>query len=410
MMIGIYVVRCEFTKLKRRKITLMLIVLSCFFPLIVVMTTKNGMSGDLSTHYLKMRFDLSFTMTQGYGLVFLAPCLIGMLATILFFMERDNDTFKNIKTVPVTITKMILAKICVLFIYGTLFSLTSVSFTIFFSWILKVGIIYDLAYKLGFSIIFGLVITIASLPIVVIIVYFNKSYLVSTLLAFFYSILNWGIIGLFETMAVKGTAKFLNLFPVICAMDWTSGKLVDHVIKDNLSKEAYIMFPSDLYAFLVLGVTLFLVFSIFNALLSICFNAFLGFSGMNIHMMLMSAAQIIVSDILVYISVLPIIIVCAFAEGKSLLGVAVAFIYGYFATMEGSMLNWFPIKAAMILVDPKCGSEYGITYKIPPAAMSIIGVLVVSILLFQMLNRTKKNVYMKSKRKVKVKQTRRKGW
>ena len=153
-----------------------------------------------------------------------------------------------------------------------------------------------------------------------------------------------------------------------------------------------------------------IVFSIFNALLSICFNAFLGFSGMNIHMMLMSAAQIIVSDILVYISVLPIIIVCAFAEGKSLLGVAVAFIYGYFATMEGSMLNWFPIKAAMILVDPKCGSEYGITYKIPPAAMSIIGVLVVSILLFQMLNRTKKNVYMKSKRKVKVKQTRRKGW
>ena len=99
-----------------------------------------------------------------------------------------------------------------------------------------------------------------------------------------------------------------------------------------------------------------------------------------------------------------------FAEGKSLLGVAVAFIYGYFATMEGSMLNWFPIKAAMILVDPKCGSEYGMSYKIPPAAMSIIGVLVVSILLFQMLNRTKKNVYMKSKRKVKVKQTRRKGW
>ena len=148
----------------------------------------------------------------------------------------------------------------------------------------------------------------------------------------------------------------------------------------------------------------------FWLLLSICFNAFLGFSGMDIHMMLMSAAQIIVSDILVYISVLPIIIVCAFAEGKSLLGVAVAFIYGYFATMEGSMLNWFPIKAAMILVDPKCGSEYGMSYKIPPAAMSIIGVLVVSILLFQMLNRTKKNVYMKSKRKVKVKQTRRKGW
>ena len=48
-----------------------------------------------------MKFDLSFTMTQGYGLVFLAPCLIGMLASILFFMERDNDTFKNIRTIPI---------------------------------------------------------------------------------------------------------------------------------------------------------------------------------------------------------------------------------------------------------------------------------------------------------------------
>ena len=31
-----------------------------------------------------------------------------------------------------------------------------------------------------------------------------------------------------------------------------------NLFEDNLSKEAYIMFPSDLYAFLVLGVTLFL--------------------------------------------------------------------------------------------------------------------------------------------------------
>ncbi len=251
-------VRCEFWKLKRKKITFILFTISCFFPLIVVTTTKNGLSGDLSTHYLKMKFDLSFTMTQGYGLVFLAPCLIGMLASILFFMERDNDTFKNIRTIPITITKMILAKICVLFIYGIIFSLMNVTFTIVFSWIMKVGIIYDLTYKIGVSVIFGIVITIASLPIVVVIVYFNKSYLISTLLAFFYSILNWGIIGVFEVIVDERTAKLLNMFPVICAMDWTSGNLVDHVIKDNLSQEAYIMFPTDFYAFTVLGITLLL--------------------------------------------------------------------------------------------------------------------------------------------------------
>ena len=123
---------------------------------------------------------------------------------------------------------------------------------------MKVGIIYDLTYKIGVSVIFGIVITIASLPIVVVIVYFNKSYLISTLLAFFYSILNWGIIGVFEVIVDERTAKLLNMFPVICAMDWTSGNLVDHVIKDNLSQEAYIMFPTDFYAFTVLGITLLL--------------------------------------------------------------------------------------------------------------------------------------------------------
>lgn len=86
----------------------------------------------------------------------------------------------------------------------------------------------------------------------------------------------------------------------------------------------------------------------------------------------MSAAQILYLTYWCIYQYFPLLLFVLFAEGKSLLGVAVAFIYGYFATMEGSMLNWFPIKAAMILVDPKCGSEYGITYKIPPAAMSII--------------------------------------
>ena len=221
----------------------------------------------------------------------------------------------------------------------------------------------------------------------------------SVLMSCFYSIAStnkvWDFQYFIQQVIISNCTLF---FPIIITL------VAVYIISRETTYEKLLIAKFWLLLFLTI------VFSIFNALLSICFNAFLGFSGMNIHMMLMSAAQIIVSDILVYISVLPIIIVCAFAEGKSLLGVAVAFIYGYFATMEGSMLNWFPIKAAMILVDPKCGSEYGITYKIPPAAMSIIGVLVVSILLFQMLNRTKKNVYMKSKRKVKVKQTRRKGW
>ena len=113
------------------------------------------------------------------------------------------------------------------------------------------------------------------------------------------------------------------IFPIIItlvAVYIISRETTDDTLKSILTVP--ISYKKLLIAKFWLLLFLTIVFSIFNALLSICFNAFLGFSGMDIHMMLMSAAQIIVSDILVYISVLPIIIVCAFAEGKSLLGVA----------------------------------------------------------------------------------------
>ena len=132
---------------------------------------------------------------------------------------------------------------------------------------------------------------------------------------------------------------------------------------------------------------------------------------MGIFEMFSSVVQIILSDIFVYIAVLPIIMVCAFSGGKSLLGVAVAFVYGYFATMEGRMLNWFPIKAAMIIVDPNCGNEYGMTYQKYPAVVSLVVTLVISILLFQILEKKQKTkVLVYSKRKTKTKQKRRKGW
>lgn len=175
----------------------------------------------------------------------------------------------------------------------------------------------------------------------------------SVLMSCFYSIAStnkvWDFQYFIQQVIISNCTLFFPIIITLVAVYIISRETTDDTLKSILTVP--ISYKKLLIAKFWLLLFLTIVFSIFNALLSICFNAFLGFSGMNIHMMLMSAAQIIVSDILVYISVLPIIIVCAFAEGKSLLGVAVAFIYGYFATMEGSMLNWFPIKAAMILVD-----------------------------------------------------------
>ena len=53
-----------------------------------------------------------------------------MIAAMLFFMERDNDTFKNLRTIPVTSTQMVLAKILGLFFFGVVFCVASTIVTI----------------------------------------------------------------------------------------------------------------------------------------------------------------------------------------------------------------------------------------------------------------------------------------
>lgn len=122
-------VQCEFAKLKRKKI-IPLVFLSAFLfpiPITFLMATPRMLEKYPNKSVL---FDGLFNMVMGYGVIFLLPCIIGVIAAMLFFMERDNDTFKNLRTIPVTSTQMIMAKIIVLFIFGVIFCLASMLATL----------------------------------------------------------------------------------------------------------------------------------------------------------------------------------------------------------------------------------------------------------------------------------------
>ena len=43
-------------------------------------------------------FDALWQSVIGFGMLLLLPCILGIVAALLFFMERDNDTFKNLRT------------------------------------------------------------------------------------------------------------------------------------------------------------------------------------------------------------------------------------------------------------------------------------------------------------------------
>ena len=66
-------IKCEFWKLKRKRLLYALMSLSLFFPLILAYMAKAGTGADTTEHYLQTRFDYVYTMMLGYGLVFLLP-------------------------------------------------------------------------------------------------------------------------------------------------------------------------------------------------------------------------------------------------------------------------------------------------------------------------------------------------
>jgi hypothetical protein len=55
------------------------------------------------------------------------------------------------------------------------------------------GAVEGVAFKLGLSVILSIMLFVLVLPVVIFIVYFNKSYIFSIIIAFIYSVLNFGI-------------------------------------------------------------------------------------------------------------------------------------------------------------------------------------------------------------------------
>ena len=239
-------VRCEFRKLRRKKFIL-LVVLSAFLfpiPLTLMMTTPRMLERYSSKTEV---FDGLFNFTMGYAVELLLPCVIGVLAAMLFFMERDNDTFKSLRTIPVTSTQMIVAKIIVLFLCSVLFCLVStVVLTICGGVVL--GGVNGLSYKLAMSVEMGIFITAGTLPLVALVVFFSKTYIFSVLLCVFYSVLSLSVESLFTVIP-----KFLGwAMPIPLITLWGAGNMAKHGILLNLT-EVGDLIPSTLQAAAILG-------------------------------------------------------------------------------------------------------------------------------------------------------------
>ena len=227
-------ISCELAKLKRKKF-IPFVILSAFMfppPLALMMLTQR-MAARYDTK--AELFDDFYQFVLGYGVELLLPCVIGVIAAMLFFMERDNDTFKNLRTIPVTSTQMIFAKIIVLFLFGLIFCLaTAAAAIVCGSLIAEVG---GVGYKLWAAVELGVFVTAGTLPLVVLVVFFSKTYIFSVLLCIFYSVLS-----LTAESCMSVMPKLVCwLMPVPLINLWYAGDMLRHSVRDSVKGLEYLI-------------------------------------------------------------------------------------------------------------------------------------------------------------------------
>ncbi|WP_253198106.1 ABC transporter permease [Clostridium sp. CF011] len=197
---------CEFAKIKRQRFILFSMLAACLFPVpMTVLVAKD-----------RLDFEQLFRLVVIFGHFLLLPCVLSVVASILFFMERDSDMLKNLITIPVTKTKLVVAKLTVLLIVAVLYSIAGLGATIIGG--LIVGTVEGIVFKFGLSVVLGIMFFVSVLPVIILIVYFNKSYILSTIIAFFYSFFNFAIA--LNIISFSHNIILISVLPASVIMRW----------------------------------------------------------------------------------------------------------------------------------------------------------------------------------------------
>jgi bacitracin transport system permease protein len=99
----------------------------------------------------------------------------------------------------------------------------------------------------------GAFITAGTLPLVVLVVFFSRTYVFSILLCVFYSVLNMSATALFDTLP----KAILWLLPTTLTTFWSAGDMAKHGISMDLKQMAGFI-PSTFQVVMMLGIMAFL--------------------------------------------------------------------------------------------------------------------------------------------------------
>lgn len=171
-------ITCEFWKLKRKRL-FQYAFLTCFIiPVLYCVILKD-----------KSLDNLMSVVREDNGMLLLTPLSV-IIAANLFFEEHDYDTLKNLMCVPVSKGRLAIAKLSVILAFDVAYELAGYGIAMFLAVLLGTpteGWVSQLFLTVGAAVL----IWAAAMPCICLVVWCNRSYIISVLIAFAYTVLGY---------------------------------------------------------------------------------------------------------------------------------------------------------------------------------------------------------------------------
>lgn len=179
--------------------------------------------------------------------------------------------------------------------------------------------------------------------------------LLSVLLTLFTSMANDGSVWDFAYLTEQVIKNNMSMIFPMC-ISLIAGYMISREQTDDTLKNILtvpVSFKRLLTGKLIVCGVLSIVFGLICSLFTIIAELIVGFPGFHFSLILQAVLQITAANFFLYLAVLPIIIITSRKSGSFLIGVIVAFVYGYggmFAAGNMTLANIYPITASLGMI------------------------------------------------------------
>lgn len=235
--------------------------------------------------------------------------------------------------------------------------------------------------------------------------------LLSVLLTMFTSIANDGSVWDFAYLSEQVIKNNMStIFPMCITL--IAGYIISREQKDDTLKNIQVVpisFKRLLIGKLLVCGVLSIFFGIICTVFTLVAEVLVGFPHFTAALALQAFVQITLCNLFLYLAVLPIIVLTSRITGGFLVGVIIAFVYGYggmFAAGNMSLANFYPITASLGLIGYRSYDE-SVQWSIPTCAISLAVVVGISTILIAIMKDKEPQRMKNKKTKHKVPK---KGW